>query len=70
MFQKLSAIFEKWLLSLGKREKEIANLGGVKMKAITEGALLWEPSQRQIENSGVSLFMKCLKQVELLFNIA
>lgn len=32
------------------------------MKAITEGVLLWEPSQQQIESSGVSLFMKWLKQ--------
>ena len=32
------------------------------MKAITEGVLLWEPSQYQIEKAGVSFFMKWLKQ--------
>ncbi|PEB51748.1 acetoacetate--CoA ligase [Bacillus pseudomycoides] len=32
------------------------------MKAITEGVLLWKPSQQQIENSGISLFMKWLKK--------
>lgn len=32
------------------------------MKAITEGMLLWKPSQQQIENSGISLFMKWLKK--------
>lgn len=32
------------------------------MKAITEGTLLWEPSHKQIETSGISKFMKWLKQ--------
>lgn len=32
------------------------------MKMVTEGDLLWKPSQQQIEKSGISLFMKWLKQ--------
>ncbi len=42
--------------------ENITNLGGTIMKAITEGVLLWEPSQHQIEKAGVSFFMKWLKQ--------
>ncbi|MDQ0270409.1 acetoacetate--CoA ligase [Cytobacillus purgationiresistens] len=32
------------------------------MKTVTEGSLLWEPSQQQIKTSGVTLFMNWLKE--------
>lgn len=39
------------------------------MKAVSEGTLLWQPSQQQIETSGVSRFMNWLKQEKgLTFN--
>ncbi|PGM55488.1 acetoacetate--CoA ligase [Bacillus sp. AFS053548] len=37
------------------------------MKAITEGALLWEPTRQQIENAGVSHFMNWLENEKNLF---
>lgn len=37
------------------------------MKAITEGALLWEPTRQQIENAGVSQFMNWLENEKNLF---
>ncbi|XZF76736.1 acetoacetate--CoA ligase [Bacillus sp. AL-1R] len=37
------------------------------MKAVTEGALLWEPTRQQIENAGVSHFMNWLEHEKKLF---
>lgn len=37
------------------------------MKAVTEGALLWEPTSRQIENAGVSHFMNWLENEKRLY---
>ena len=39
------------------------------MKAVTEGTLLWEPSQQQKENAGISVYMKWLKQEQGLYFI-